>query len=134
MAYVIPIKAEFTGKEELAALLSNVGPETSVMMDNSPSTTGLAMDPATVALIFGSLNIIVPSIISALAVIWVEHIKNRKTEKLPESSQVSHPTIIIETDSGEIHVTLDRADVKGSVEKARLPESIEEITRIRLET
>jgi hypothetical protein len=132
MSYAIPVRADFTSKDELADLLSNLKTDPSVSIE-AAENSGLAMDPATVALVFGTINVVVPALITALATVWVEHIKNKKADKPKEKPDTSQPIIIVETDIENIRVVLDVSDVRASVTKARLPVTIEEITRIRLE-
>lgn len=60
MSYVIPIKADFTDKEELGILLSNMKTETFRISIEKSGDSGLAMDPATIALIFETIKVVVP--------------------------------------------------------------------------
>jgi len=132
MSYVIPIKADFSNKDELATLLSKLKTEISTISIDATESPGLAMDPATVALVFSTINVVVPTLITALAAVAVEYIKerNQRKQQKPDTSQL---TIIIETDDENIQVDIDVLDIKESVTKVHLPETIEKITRIRLE-
>lgn len=133
MSYVIPIKADFTDKEELGILLSNMKTETFSISIEKSGDSGLAMDPATIALIFETIKVVVPPLITALATVWVEHIKSKNSDKPKEKTQTLKPSIVIETDLENIRLPLDISNVEASVDKERLPATIEEITRIRLE-
>jgi hypothetical protein len=134
MSYTIPVKASLADKDELAALLSNLKAEAPEASIKTTESSGLAMDPATVALIFDTVKVIVPALITALATIWVEHMKNKKQPGKPEKrTDVPKPSVVIETDAENIRIVLDTWDIKASVERVHLPTTIEQITRIRLE-
>lgn len=134
MPFTIPIKASQTDKDELTALLSNLKTETSEVSIKTTENSGLAMDPATVSLIFGTVNVVVPALITAIATIWVAHIQNKKkANKSQNKTNILNPNIIIETDDENIKITIDASNIKASVQRVGLPKTIEQITRIRLE-
>jgi hypothetical protein len=129
MSYTIPVKADLTDKDELAALLSQMEVEASGISVKIPESSGLAMDPATIALAVDVAKAIVPALISALATIWVQHIKSKKPQDKPDRK----PNIVIETDAGNIRISLDTSNVEDSVLRVQLPATVEDISRIRLE-
>jgi len=134
MQYTIPVKASLVDKDELTTLLSNLKTETPEVSIKTTESSGLAMDPATIALVFGTVNVVVPALITAIATIWVEHIKNRKQpDKSEQKPDIPKPSVVIETDAENIRIILDTSDIKASVVRVRLPTTIEQITRIRLE-
>jgi len=134
MSYIIPIKASLTNTDELSRVLSGVkakGLDVSVQVTNS---SGLAMDTATVGLFFELAKVTVPALITALAFVWVEHLKSKKKTEKPEHPRVTlKPTVVIETDAGNIRIAVDTSNIQSSVTKVSLPKDLEEITQIRLE-
>lgn len=145
MQYTIPIKGHQISKDELTSLLSGINP---LLFDKKKSDkrddfdftfsvfkgepSGLAMDPLTAAIIIEGIKaaaIIVPSVLTLIGTVWVAYIQNSNKDEIKE------PTMVIETDTSEpIIIVLNTPNVEDTLKRVCLPSTIEEITRIRLET
>jgi hypothetical protein len=132
-SYVITVQAEHTDSEELYSLLSRVPEEVPSVSLKKPEQSGLAMDPGTIALVFGLAKVTVPVLITTIGTIWVAYINRRSANETSAPPVIdSQPTIVIETDDRNIHINIDSDDVERSVSRAELPETVDEMTRIRL--
>jgi len=150
MKQVLPIVAAQTDADQLALLMGDLQKEFPEVSIQKPESTGLGMDPATIALVFGLANVTVPALIAAISAIWVAHLKlqTEKAKQAKEQKQLAEaakeqpggkldksagPVIVVDTDLSEIAIRIDPSDVTGSLMMASLPQAADEITRIRLE-
>lgn len=130
MKYLIPVKSTQASKKELNSLLQSIEKNNSGVEVNHKDTSGLAMDTETVTIIVDIAKTTIPALITLLGSVWVAHI-NKNADK--KKTATPNPSIIVETTINNIRIELATTDIKKAVESAKLPESTEDIVRIRFE-
>lgn len=135
MEYSVPVKALETGSEELFVILSKAVDQVAAVSVREPERLDpeLAMDPGIVSLLIELGKAAIPAIVSAIAWAWVEHVRRKRAVETPPSKGRFKPTIVLETDAGDIRIEVDTSNIDNSISTSNLPENVQQIVRIRLE-
>jgi hypothetical protein len=124
MSHSILVNAERESAQGLRELVVTHLPKGFELAGGAGARGGLNVDPVSIALI-GSGGAIVSSLITSLATVWVERLKQKGSTKTP--------TITVATHTKEVTIRIERG-VAESVASAKIPEDPALIVEVSLGT